>query len=136
MTNLKIYIKYADEFERSQKDLVVAEQCRMYFIEKQMQLIKNEKGKPGYNEIKDIISEQLKKTEDLNKVLKITKAQKQEQTKNYCASMYKKIMDAVKAPSCNKALAASKLQTMVNFIQILTIYGPLSPEWEKNCIII
>ena len=135
MTNLNIYIKYADEFEKCKRDLAVAEQCRMYFIDKQMQLIKGKKGTPGYNEMKTIISEQLKKTEELNKVLKMTKEQKQEQTRNYCGTMYKKIMDAAKAPNCNKALIVSKLQVMVNFIEILTVYGPLNPEWQKNCMI-
>ena len=129
-TDLKLFIRYADELESH--DPVVAQQFRMYFIEKQMEYIKKTKGQ-NYKNDKAIISEQLKKTEELNKKLNLTKEQKKQQMHQYCAGMYKKIMDAAKAPNCKKPICISKLKTMMDFIQVLTVFGPLSSEWSNNC---
>eukprot|EP00826_Nyctotherus_ovalis_P055441 TRINITY_DN735_c0_g4_i3.p1 TRINITY_DN735_c0_g4~~TRINITY_DN735_c0_g4_i3.p1 ORF type:complete len:139 (+),score=34.99 TRINITY_DN735_c0_g4_i3:173-589(+) len=127
--DLELFIRYADELES--RNPVVAQQFRMYFMERQMENIKKTKGQDHKKE-KTAIAEQLKKTEDLNKKLNLTNEQKKEQMTQYCKAMFSKVMNAARQPNCKKPLCISKLHTMLDFIHVLTVFGPLSAEWSSN----
>eukprot|EP00826_Nyctotherus_ovalis_P013287 TRINITY_DN1356_c0_g1_i3.p1 TRINITY_DN1356_c0_g1~~TRINITY_DN1356_c0_g1_i3.p1 ORF type:complete len:258 (+),score=95.71 TRINITY_DN1356_c0_g1_i3:66-839(+) len=78
-----------------------------------------------------------KKTESAKKNLNLTARQGEEHVKAYCSNMYDKVVATAKDPKSDKDLSARKLGTMIDFIQVLTTFGELSPDWlskQNMCI--
>jgi TPP-dependent 2-oxoacid decarboxylase len=129
--DLMLYLKYADEVE--QADPIMALYCRLYFVEHYV----HSKKKQGTSELSPdevkLTNDTFNKIEKVQKESKLTKEQKQERVRQYCAKMYQKIMELARSPGANITQCTEMLQTMINFISILATFGPLTAEWVNKC---
>ena len=80
-----------------------------------------------------VVNEQFKKTEQINKMLNLKKEEKQAQIFQYCSQTYKNLTATIKTPGANQTQCINQLGMMKDFINILSLFGPLTPEWLNNC---
>lgn len=125
--DLDLYLQYAGMLDS--RDCIMSLNCRMYYIEKKIEHIRQQ----GKESVDKTTAEVFKKVENTNLQLGLTKAQKAAHVNAYCKDMYNKIIKTVLAGNNDKALCVRKLETMVNFLLILTIFGPLTLEWDARC---
>eukprot|EP00826_Nyctotherus_ovalis_P058920 TRINITY_DN8148_c0_g1_i14.p1 TRINITY_DN8148_c0_g1~~TRINITY_DN8148_c0_g1_i14.p1 ORF type:complete len:213 (+),score=24.02 TRINITY_DN8148_c0_g1_i14:76-714(+) len=126
-TDLKQYLKYADEVERA--DPIMALHCRLYFVENYVKSKKKEGVATFTPDEMKFMNEALNRVEKTQKECQLTKEQKQERARQYCLKMYQKIMETIRSPGADKIQSIEILQTMINFISIIATFGPLAPEW-------
>jgi len=129
--NFQIYLKYADDVEKC--DPIMAAACRTYYVQCYVNQTKNE----GSRVVSDNASTQLNwildKIEKAHKASGLNNDQRKDRVIRYCTLAYNKIIDGLRTPGSDKVMLLEMLLTMVNFIQVLTIYGPLDSTWAKNC---
>lgn len=128
---MRIYLNYADEVERC--DPIMAAACRTYYVEYCISQKKREGSTIFSNKENAELEAVFRKIEAVNTNTGFNPEQRKQRAYVYCTRMYNKIVDSIKAPGFNKIQALDNLITLMNFIQVLTIFGPLEAIWVKNC---
>lgn len=131
--NIKLYLDYANMLDS--RNPVMALHCRIHYLQEFIKSIKMANETSVNRNTSVAINAIFKKIENTKKALKLDKKQEQVEVENYCLEMYKKIMKSAEDPKADKDLIGRKLSMMVDFIQILTNFGELSPEWIFKSIV-
>ena len=129
--DINIYLYYANDVEKA--DSVMALYCRMYYIDQYLKKKKEGGTSQLHDNESNYLSGILDNIQKTHKALNMTKEEKQERVFQYCSKMYTKIVKLLKESSSDRVRCLDMLCTMINFIKILTIFGPLNAEWSKKC---
>jgi len=128
--NFQIYLKYADDVEKC--DPIMAAACRYYYAQCYLEQTKSRGSHVVSDNTSVHINGILNKIENAHKVSRLNNDQRRDRVIHYCTLMYNKIVHELKTPGSDKVMLLEMLLTMINFIQVLTIYGPLDSTWVKN----
>jgi len=132
-TNINDYLEYAKAIERIEP--IVAVYCRLYYVDKFVQMKKSSNMQFDPKTESVHINNLINQIQQAQKASNLTKDQKQIRVSDYCKKMFDKIMVELHKPDFDERQIAGQLKTMIDFIEILTIFGPLSPEWVSNRIL-
>ena len=128
--NPKAYLDYANSVEKVNP--VMALYCRMFYMQKTLESKRQTKSTIVEKNESTFLSEVLNKIEQTHNALGLKKEQKQQRVEQYCEKVYKKVMSEASSPGCNKPECMDMLKSTHDLIEVLTIFGPLTPEWMKN----
>jgi hypothetical protein len=129
--NFQLYLKYANDVEKC--DPIMAAACRQYYVQCYIDKTKSGGSQFVSNNTSSQINGIITRVEHAHKAAGLNPDQRKDRVIRYCTLMHNKIVDSLRTPGTDKQLLLEMLVTMMNFIQVLTIYGPLDPIWIKNC---
>eukprot|EP00826_Nyctotherus_ovalis_P026549 TRINITY_DN2072_c0_g1_i7.p1 TRINITY_DN2072_c0_g1~~TRINITY_DN2072_c0_g1_i7.p1 ORF type:complete len:176 (+),score=20.89 TRINITY_DN2072_c0_g1_i7:147-674(+) len=127
----EIYLKYADDVEKC--DPIMAAACRFYYVQSFISQTKCGGSQIMSNQVSAYMNTIISNIEKTHKASGLTPEQRKARVNRYCTLMYNKIVDDIKTPGADKLQSLDRLTTMVNFIQVMTVFGPLEPVWVENC---
>lgn len=128
---IDIYLKYAKELENLEP--IIALCCKIYFIERYLEGHKKDGKLNLSSEKKQFINPIYKAVENDKKSLGISKDDRQKKFEQYCNNIHLRMIALINTPKNDRKKSVNSLLTMRNFIKILTLFGPLTPQWQKNC---
>ena len=125
--DLEVYLQYGRILD--ERDKIMAMLCRMYYVERKIDIMKKMKVNTPNKTVTDVF----KMVELANKELNLNKDQKILHANGHCSNMYSKLLESINDPNYDKPLLVRKLRMMINFIQVLTLFGQLHAEWQRIC---
>ena len=128
--NYDDYLKYADLYEKYNP--IVAQYCRMYYIQEQINIIKKKKNEQCLDPNDSIvINSILKRTEQVKEKINCTVEKRKLAIENEFNRMYQRIIQCIPANQEEKDCIRRKLLVLLDLIQILTVFAPLTQEWKN-----
>lgn len=132
-TNMKIYLEYASMLDG--RDPIMALYFRMYYAQEFLKSIRKVSGNGIDRNSSIALNAVFKKIESAKRTLSLTASEREEHVKGYCRDMYVRVVATAKDPKSDKGLSVRKLSTMIDFIQVLTTFGELAPDWVSKRIL-
>ena len=130
--SFKLYLKLANDLDTSEP--VIGLCCRMYYLEKIVELTKQTKT-PLTPEDQAELMPILQNIEEGKKTLSLTKEEMKETIEDFCKRMFVAIdKEDRTAPKIEREHARRFLST-AHFIELLSLYGALTPKWDEMCMI-
>ncbi len=131
-SNYAIYLSYAKGVEKA--DSVMATYCKMYYIEKILGQKRQTHSVMVAKEESSVINAVLKEIEQAQRTTRLSREQKQQRVEQYCLKMHEMVMKKAAEPGASRAECADQLRTVSDFIDVLTVFGPLEPRWVELSI--
>jgi len=132
MENYKAYLDYAKGIEEVSP--VMALYCKIYYAEKLLESKKQTKSTIMQQNESIYINDMLKQIHKTHEALGLKREQKQQLVEQYCGKSYEKTIGETLQPGFDKEGCAGRLRTVANFIDVLTVFSPLTPEWIQKSI--
>lgn len=126
---LKIYLKYAEDFDSFEP--IISLCCRTFYVKRYIDS-KKLLGKPFTPEESKHINSLLNSVETLQKKLGFSNEIRKSKFEEFCTKIFVEIEREELSTKKLTKLHAIQFNTTANFIDILTIFNPLSKEWENR----
>lgn len=125
---VKVYFKHAMDLRQAVP--VVAYYCKLYGVNKGFEIMKQNASSPNINEVKTFLMSELKDLEEMKAAMGPgTKEDHFPLVENFILSVFAKIDKDER--TCEKVTKqhAVDFKRCSDFISILSIFGPMEPEW-------
>eukprot|EP00826_Nyctotherus_ovalis_P066060 TRINITY_DN9739_c0_g1_i6.p2 TRINITY_DN9739_c0_g1~~TRINITY_DN9739_c0_g1_i6.p2 ORF type:complete len:186 (+),score=60.63 TRINITY_DN9739_c0_g1_i6:30-560(+) len=130
--DINIYLKYADMFDSANS--VIAQYCRMYYLEEKINEAKNSNSANFKSPTESVFFQSIfNKAEKARARTGYSAPQRKEVIENYLLDMYRRLVSSLLSPKCDKEGCRRRLLNLIDLILILTSFGPLNPEWTGIC---
>jgi vacuolar protein sorting-associated protein VTA1 len=128
---IKAYFKYSMELK--QHVPVVAYYCKLYAVQKGFDLMKQNAANPNVGEVKAYLGNELKDLEQMKAALgQTTKEEHHPLVENFILSVFAKIDKEDRTDEQITKNHALSFKRCADFIQILTMFGPIPEEWAER----
>ena len=131
--SLEIFLKLANECENTNP--VIAFTCRIYYIEKYLELKKQFKMQSSPEE-KEKLNQLLTIVENTKKTLKITNEERKPIVEAFCLKEYHKIIKAESEAEKLTQDHASCFYVVSSCIELLNTCSSMTPEWIQKSIVL
>lgn len=125
------YLKYADLYDKPNP--IMAQYCRVYYLQERINLMKKNKIDQNLQPNDSIlINSILKKTEQAMQKITCTMEERKIMIEKELDRMYERVMQSAPTDEVEKDSLRRRLLVLLDLIQVLTVFAPLAPEWEKK----
>ena len=121
----EIYLNYAHDLQSTSP--IVAVYCKMYYVTREIAQRKESHSSFAPAESNNI-HQLLQTIEQEQKAIGLKPEEKRKRVEEYCTSM----CSALSQLAVSSQVLADQYKTAANFINLLTIFGPLSPPWAAK----